>query len=168
MQANPPNVNSKYGYALSSVVPCPQNAGRHHQNRTHKSGKITPSFNPFGSPVQAPETGSITPNIGGSNMAIRDRWPTRKGSLATNDQCQPGNSPVAARLRETGSVLLGKTQTAEFGWKGLTETRLGGVTPNAWNGAYASSGSPGGGIGPRAIAGGHGWWWLHARACCRQ
>lgn len=85
-------------------------------------------------------------------------WPTRKGSLATTDTPQTEDSPVAARLRESGTVLLGKTQTAEFGWKGLTETRLGGVTPNAWNVAYASGGSSGGaavaaalGLGPLQV-----------------
>lgn len=82
-------------------------------------------------------------------------WPTRKGSLATSSQCQPEDSPVAARLRQTGAVFLGKTQTAEFGWRGLTETQLAGVTRNAWNSDYASSGSSGGaavaaalGLGP--------------------
>jgi aspartyl-tRNA(Asn)/glutamyl-tRNA(Gln) amidotransferase subunit A len=82
-------------------------------------------------------------------------WPTRKGSLATSAKCQPEDSPVAARLRQTGAVLLGKTQTAEFGWRGLTETQLAGITRNAWNSDYASSGSSGGaavaaalGLGP--------------------
>ncbi len=85
-------------------------------------------------------------------------WPTRKGSLATSSQCQIEDSPVAARLRETGAVLLGKTQTAEFGWKGLTETQLGGVTRNAWSREHASGGSSGGaavaaalGLGPLQI-----------------
>lgn len=85
-------------------------------------------------------------------------WPTRKGSLATDPACQAEDAPVAARLRETGAVLLGKTQTAEFGWRGLTETRLAGVTPNAWSTAHASGGSSGGaavaaalGLGPLQI-----------------
>lgn len=85
-------------------------------------------------------------------------WPTRKGSLATATTCQEEDSPVAARLREGGAVLLGKTQTAEFGWRGLTESQLAGVTPNAWNADYASSGSSGGaavaaalGLGPLQI-----------------
>ncbi|MES2582135.1 MAG: amidase [Pseudomonadota bacterium] len=82
-------------------------------------------------------------------------WPTRKGSLATSPDAQTHDAPVAARLRESGAVLLGKTQTAELGWRGLTESRLAGVTPNAWNTAYASGGSSGGaavaaalGLGP--------------------
>jgi len=85
-------------------------------------------------------------------------FPTRKGSLASPDKIQTEDSPVAARLRESGAVILGKTQTAEFGWKGLTETKLAGVTPNAWDRQYASGGSSGGaavsaalGLGPLQI-----------------
>jgi aspartyl-tRNA(Asn)/glutamyl-tRNA(Gln) amidotransferase subunit A len=71
-------------------------------------------------------------------------FPTRKGSLATPDVVQQEDSPPAARLRESGALILGKTQTAEFGLKGLTETRLAGVTPNAWDRSYVSGGSSGG------------------------
>ena len=59
-------------------------------------------------------------------------WPTRKGSLATSADPQRQDSPVAARLREWGAVLLGKTNTSEFGWKNLTETALAGDTRNPW------------------------------------
>jgi aspartyl-tRNA(Asn)/glutamyl-tRNA(Gln) amidotransferase subunit A len=85
-------------------------------------------------------------------------WPTRKGSLASSPACQTEDAPAAARLRETGAVFLGKTQTAEYGWKGLTETRLAGITRNAWNPDYASGGSSGGaavaaalGLGPLQV-----------------
>ncbi|QSA98260.1 amidase [Methylococcus sp. EFPC2] len=85
-------------------------------------------------------------------------FPTRKGSVATQERPQAEDSPAAARLRESGAVILGKTQTAEFGWKGLTETELGGVTRNAWDSDYASGGSSGGaavsaalGLGPLQI-----------------
>lgn len=85
-------------------------------------------------------------------------FPTRKGSLATTDAIQQTDSPPAARLRESGAILLGKTQTAEFGLKGLTETKLAGVTPNAWDRRYASGGSSGGaavaaalGLGPLQV-----------------
>ena len=71
-------------------------------------------------------------------------WPTRKGSLATTDTLRADDSPAAARLREAGAVLVGKTQTAEFGWSSLTETELGGITRNPWNPARVSGGSSGG------------------------
>ncbi|MBG0808259.1 amidase [Methylosinus sp. H3A] len=86
-------------------------------------------------------------------------FPTRKGSLATPDTVQQADSPPAARLRDSGAVILGKTQTAEFGLKGLTETKLAGVTPNAWDRQYVSGGSSGGagvaaalGLGPLQVA----------------
>jgi aspartyl-tRNA(Asn)/glutamyl-tRNA(Gln) amidotransferase subunit A len=96
--------------------------------------------------------------VGFKDLLNVQGFPTRKGSLATSDKLQTEDCPAAARLRESGAVLLGKTQTAEFGWKGLTETKLAGVTPNAWDRQYASGGSSGGaavsaalGFGPLQI-----------------
>ncbi|WP_031436088.1 amidase [Methylobacter tundripaludum] len=93
--------------------------------------------------------------VGFKDLLNVQGFPTRKGSLATADKVQTEDCPAAARLRESGAILLGKTQTAEFGWKGLTETKLAGVTPNAWDRQYASGGSSGGaavstalGLGP--------------------
>lgn len=101
--------------------------------------------------------------LDGIPVALKDLlnvngFPTRKGSLATPDTPAGEDSPAAARLRESGAVILGKTQTAEFGWKGLTETKLAGITPNAWDRQYASGGSSGGaavaaalGLGPLQV-----------------
>ena len=54
------------------------------------------------------------------------------------------DSPVAARLREHGLVLLGKTTTPELAWKGVTDSPLDGVTRNPWDPARTSGGSSGG------------------------
>ncbi|WP_330085132.1 amidase [Methylocystis iwaonis] len=96
--------------------------------------------------------------VGFKDLLNVQGFPTRKGSLATPDIIQQADSPPAARLREAGAVILGKTQTAEFGLKGLTETKLGGVTPNAWDRQYVSGGSSGGaavaaalGLGPLQV-----------------
>jgi aspartyl-tRNA(Asn)/glutamyl-tRNA(Gln) amidotransferase subunit A len=85
--------------------------------------------------------------------------PTRRGSLASSDVPASADSPAVARLRENGAVLLGKTNTAEFGWKGLTESALAGVTRNPWNRDYTPGGSSGGavvaaalGLGPLQVA----------------
>ena len=43
------------------------------------------------------------------------------------------DAPATARLREHGAVLLGKTTTPEFGWKGVTDSPLTGITRNPWN-----------------------------------
>jgi len=86
-------------------------------------------------------------------------WPTLRGSK-TVDPAGPWNddAPAVARLRESGAVLLGKTTTPEFGWKGVTDSALTGVTRNPWNLAMTPGGSSGGaaaqvaaGMGPLAI-----------------
>ncbi|MEC5387531.1 amidase [Uliginosibacterium sp. H3] len=108
--------------------------------------------------------GEALSDVDGIPAAFKDLlhvrgWPTRKGSLATLDTPQAEDSPVAARLREGGAVLLGKTNTAEFGWKSITESALAGVTRNAWSTAHTPTGSSGGaataaalGLGPLQIA----------------
>jgi aspartyl-tRNA(Asn)/glutamyl-tRNA(Gln) amidotransferase subunit A len=86
-------------------------------------------------------------------------WPTRRGSL-TIGEAGPWNAdaPAVARLREQGAVLLGKTTTPEFGWKGVTDAPLTGVTRNPWDPARTSGGSSGGsaaavasGLGPLSV-----------------
>src|SRR5262249_39144065 len=49
-------------------------------------------------------------------------WPTLRGSK-TIDAKGPWNddAPAVARLREHGAVLVGKTTTPEYGWKGVTD-----------------------------------------------
>src|SRR5581483_5597272 len=72
-------------------------------------------------------------------------WPTLRGSK-TVDPKGPWNddAPAVARLREAGAVLLGKTATPEFGWKGVTDSPLTGITRNPWNPAKTPGGSSGG------------------------
>src|SRR5215212_9864603 len=86
-------------------------------------------------------------------------WPTLRGSKSV-DRKGPwdDDAPVTARLREHGAVLLGKTTTPEFGWKGVTDSPLTGITRNPWNTAKTPGGSSGGaaaavasGMGPLAV-----------------
>ena len=52
-------------------------------------------------------------------------WPTLRGSRVTDlNQPWDEDAPASARLREQGAVLLGKTTTPEFGWKGVTDSPL--------------------------------------------
>jgi aspartyl-tRNA(Asn)/glutamyl-tRNA(Gln) amidotransferase subunit A len=64
---------------------------------------------------------------------------------------------VVKRLKNAGCVILGKTNTPEFGYKGVTDNLIFGVTPNPWNLEKTSGGSSGGaaasvvcGMGPLA------------------
>jgi aspartyl-tRNA(Asn)/glutamyl-tRNA(Gln) amidotransferase subunit A len=72
-------------------------------------------------------------------------WPTLRGSK-TIDPAGPweDDAPVTARLRESGAVLLGKTCTPEYGWKGVTDSPLTGITRNPWNLERTPGGSSGG------------------------
>ncbi len=71
-------------------------------------------------------------------------FPMRSGSVTTSAEPCLVDAPAVARLREAGAVILGKTTTSEFGWKGMTDTALGGVTRNPWNVAHTPGGSSGG------------------------
>jgi aspartyl-tRNA(Asn)/glutamyl-tRNA(Gln) amidotransferase subunit A len=86
-------------------------------------------------------------------------WPTLRGSK-TVDPKGPwtDDAPASARLREHGAVLIGKTTTPEFGWKGVTDSPLTGITRNPWNKQKTPGGSSGGavaavaaGMGPLAV-----------------
>jgi aspartyl-tRNA(Asn)/glutamyl-tRNA(Gln) amidotransferase subunit A len=72
-------------------------------------------------------------------------WPTLRGSKTIDpDQPWEVDAPCTARLREAGAVLLGKTTTPEFGWKGVTDSPLTGITRNPWNTDMTPGGSSGG------------------------
>ena len=80
------------------------------------------------------------------DLLLTKDWPTLRGSK-TVDPAGPwtDDAPAVARLRESGAVLLGKTTTPEFGWKGVTDSPLTGITRNPWNAAKTPGGSSGGG-----------------------
>ena len=93
------------------------------------------------------------------DIVLTKGWPTLRGSK-TVDPKGPWNddAPATARLREHGAVLLGKTTTPEFGWKGVTDSPLTGITRNPWNPKKTPGGSSGGavaavaaGMGPLAV-----------------
>jgi len=86
------------------------------------------------------------------DMVLTKGMPTRMGSLAT-DENGPWtvDSPVAQRLREAGTVLLGKTTSPEYGWKGVTDSKLFGATHNPWKIGRTSGGSSGGGVAAEAV-----------------
>ncbi len=89
------------------------------------------------------------------DLLLTRGWPTMRGSK-TVDPAGPWNddAPCTARLREAGAVLLGKTNTPEWGWKGATDSPLHGITHNPWNPALTPGGSSGG--ASAALAGGMG------------
>jgi aspartyl-tRNA(Asn)/glutamyl-tRNA(Gln) amidotransferase subunit A len=109
-------------------------------------------------------TGKPRGQLDGVPASIKDLiltrgWPTLRGSrLIDPDQEWYEDAPVAARLREHGAVLLGKTTTPEYGWKGVTDSPLTGLTRNPWDPTRTAGGSSGGsaaavalGMGPLSV-----------------
>ena len=88
--------------------------------------------------------------LDGVPVAIKDilltrGWPTRRGSRTVAVEGPWDiDAPAVARLREAGAVLIGKTTTPEFGWKGVTDSPLTGVTRNPWDPTKTPGGSSGG------------------------
>jgi aspartyl-tRNA(Asn)/glutamyl-tRNA(Gln) amidotransferase subunit A len=86
------------------------------------------------------------------DMQLTKGMPTRMGSLATDaDGPWTVDSPAPQRLREAGTVLMGKTTAPEYGWKGVTDSRLFGATHNPWKIGRTPGGSSGGGCAAEAV-----------------
>ena len=92
------------------------------------------------------------------DLLVTKGWPTLRGSKAVDPkQAWEEDAPCVARLREEGAVLLGKTTTPEFGWKGVTDSPLTGITRNPWD----ETKTPGGSSGGAAVAAACGMGALH-------
>lgn len=68
------------------------------------------------------------------------------------------DTPLVERLRRAGAIIVGMTNTPEFGWKGVTDNRVFGIARNPWNLELTPGGSSGGassavaaGLGPIGI-----------------
>ncbi|NLD85117.1 MAG: amidase, partial [Actinomycetales bacterium] len=88
--------------------------------------------------------------------------PTLRGSRLLADKpdaadpaAWPDDAPVTAATREAGCVVIGKTTTPEFAWKGVTDNTLTGITRNPYDPALTSGGSSGGAAAAVAAGIGH-------------
>ena len=103
------------------------------------------------------------PLLCGVPVSIKDllytTWlPTTHGSLVFKDYHHPANSPVVDRLLAAGAVIVGKTNTPEFGLLDITRNRFGDDCRNPWQLEHTAGGSSGGagaavaaGLAPLAI-----------------
>jgi aspartyl-tRNA(Asn)/glutamyl-tRNA(Gln) amidotransferase subunit A len=79
------------------------------------------------------------------DLLLTAGWPTLRGSKTISpEQVWDQDAPSVARLREAGCVFLGATTTPEFGWKGVTDSPLTGITRNPWDVSKTPGGSSGG------------------------
>lgn len=80
---------------------------------------------------------------------------TTFGSKLLETNVTSEDCPAVERLRKAGMIVIGRTNTPEHGWKGVTDNRVFGITRNPWNTALTPGGSSGGasaavaaGLGP--------------------
>lgn len=70
--------------------------------------------------------------------------PTTAGSWLFRDRTPEVDSVVIERVRAAGAIILGKTNTPEFGQSGTTENKLGEACRNPWDLERTPGGSSGG------------------------
>jgi aspartyl-tRNA(Asn)/glutamyl-tRNA(Gln) amidotransferase subunit A len=89
-----------------------------------------------------------------ATQGLRTTW----GSQIHEHVVPEEDALVVARLKAAGAIVLGKTNTPEYGWTAETDNRLFGPTRNPWNLERSAGGSSGGGaaavaagLGPLAV-----------------
>ncbi|MFC9225060.1 amidase [Streptomyces hygroscopicus] len=129
----------------------------------HRIEQIQPEVNAFsrvdaeGALRQAEESaerwrrGTPAGLVDGVPVSVKDILllrgaPTLRGSRTVRPEAQAWDedAPSVARLREHGAVFVGKTTTPEFGWKGVTDSPVYGVTGNPYDPRRTAGGSSGG------------------------
>jgi aspartyl-tRNA(Asn)/glutamyl-tRNA(Gln) amidotransferase subunit A len=68
------------------------------------------------------------------------------GSLTLKDAIAEQDAPSVERLRSAGAVIVGKTTTSEFGYRGYTKSLVHGNTKNPWDLGRTPGGSSGGAV----------------------
>jgi len=69
---------------------------------------------------------------------------TTGGSRLFEELVPEEDEPAVARLRAAGAIIIGKTNTPEFGYKAVTDNPLFGISRNPWNPEMTPGGSSGG------------------------
>ncbi len=85
----------------------------------------------------------------GMPVSVKDLHHTRGirttfGSLIYKDFVPVADAIVVERLKAAGAIILGKTNTPEFGQSGTTENKLGDHCRNPWDPSRTTGGSSGG------------------------
>jgi aspartyl-tRNA(Asn)/glutamyl-tRNA(Gln) amidotransferase subunit A len=107
--------------------------------------------------------GDRLPPLHGIPVSIKDLLITKGvrtmyGSRIRETYVPDEDAPSVAKLEREGAILIGKTTTPEFGFQGITESPLTGITRNPWSLEKTCGGSSGGagaavaaGLGPLAV-----------------
>lgn len=95
--------------------------------------------------------------LAGIPVTIKDLHPMAGVPMESGSHIRKGfvpdqDAPFVTRLKAAGAVPLGKTTASEFGWKGVSQSPLTGVTSNPWKLGY-NAGASSAGAGAGAAAG---------------
>ncbi|KIN62731.1 Amidase [Sulfitobacter noctilucicola] len=77
---------------------------------------------------------------------------TPNGVAGFKDLIGPADSPFVTNLKNAGAVVIGRTNTPEFSFRGTTDNPLHGRTFNPWN-DWASAGGSSGGASSAVMSG---------------
>jgi amidase len=69
---------------------------------------------------------------------------TPNGVTAFKDVIAPDDAPVVRNLQRAGAIVIGRTNTPEFSFRGTTVNELHGRTYNPWSATASAGGSSGG------------------------
>jgi amidase len=95
-----------------------------------------------GSTVRGPLAGTpfLVKDLGAAMAGVPDTW----GSRALRTNVPRADSPLVTRYREAGMLIVGRTNTPEFGNHSTTEPEAYGPTLNPWDPTLTVGGSSGG------------------------
>jgi amidase len=93
--------------------------------------------------------GEITGWMHGFPVAVKDLsdvagLPTTLGSLAVGKRIPAADALFVQRMKKAGAIVIGKTNTPEFGLGSHTFNNVFGITRNAWDATRSAGGSSGG------------------------
>lgn len=93
--------------------------------------------------------GEITGWMHGFPVAVKDLsdaagLPTTRGSPAVGQPIAQADALFVQRMKRAGAIVIGKTNTPEFGLGSHTFNPVFGITRNAWDPAKSAGGSSGG------------------------
>jgi amidase len=115
-----------------------------------RAAAVNPRINAIVRDVPAPPSGELSGPFAGVPFLIKDLaqdyagLPTAAGSRALMSTPATEHATIVQRWIDAGLVIFGKTNTPEFGAKGITESVAWGPARNPWDQRRTPGGSSGG------------------------